>query len=250
MKLTVLSSGSAGNCYVLEGRYSALLLECGVPPEAMMRRTSCPPSKVAGVLISHEHGDHAAYAGRYAALGMPIYASRGTLAGTAKISAGAKVVPVEAMRPFRAGDFYVRPFDVRHDAAEPLGFIIEHAECGRVLFITDTVYCPYSFRDFALDHILVEANYEDRILDGRVAAGDVTPEQAERTRRTHLSLRSACELVAANMTASLKTVTLIHLSSRNSDPAGFIRRMEETALFARVQWARAGLSVELKRDDF
>ena len=247
MKLTVLSSGSAGNGYVLEGRYSALLLECGVPPEAMMRRTSCPPSKVAGVLVSHEHGDHAAYAGRYAALGMRLYASRGTAEAIGRKASC--VTAVAAMHPFRVGDFYVRPFDVRHDASEPLGFIIEHDECGRILFITDTNYCPYSFRDFAMDHIMVEANYDDRLLDGTVANGIVEPEQAERTRRSHLSLRDACELVEANQTAALKTVTLIHLSSRNADPKAFVRRMEETAIFARVDYARPGLSIELKRDD-
>lgn len=250
MNLTVLSSGSAGNGYVLEGRYSALVIECGVKPEDMMRRTNCPPSKVAGVLISHEHGDHAAFAGRYANLGMPIYASRGTISGISKLGPGARVTAVAPMQPFRAGEFYVRPFDVRHDAAEPLGFIIEHNECGRVLFITDAVCCPYTFKGFSLDHILVEANYEDRILDSRVSSGEVTQQQAERTRRTHLSLKLACELVAANQTASLKTVTLIHLSSRNASPSEFARKMEETALFARVNVAVAGLSIELNRDDF
>ena len=249
MKLTVISSGSAGNGYVLEGRYSALLLECGVKPEAMMRLTSCQPSKVAGVLISHEHGDHAAYAGRYAALGMRLYASKGTIEGLSKVGRGAGIVPVQAMHPFRVGDFFIRPFDVRHDAAEPLGYIIEHDELGRLLFVTDTNYCPYSFRDFALDHIMVEANYDDRILDGNVANGVVEPSQAERTRRSHLSLRDACELVRANETAALKTVTLIHLSSRNADPREFVRRMEETALFARVNCARVGMTIELKRDD-
>lgn len=250
MKLTVLSSGSAGNGYVLEGRYSALVLECGVPPEAMMRRTSCPPSKVAGVLVSHEHGDHAAFAGRYASLGMRLYASNGTIGGMSKVGKVASLSPIQAMHPFRVGDFYIRPFDIRHDAAEPLGFIIEHDECGRILFVTDTNLCPYSFREFRLDHIMVEANYDDIILDSNVANGVVEPQQAERTKRSHLSLRAACELVDANQTAALKTVTLIHMSSRNADAKTFVRRMEETALFARVDYARPGLSIELKRDDF
>lgn len=249
MKLTVLASGSSGNCYVLEGRYSALILECGVPPETMMRRTECPPSKVAGILVSHEHRDHAGYVVRYATLGMRIYASRGTIEAAPGLSKVGSVKPVEAMHPFRIGDFYIRPFDVMHDAAEPLGFIVEHQECGRILFVTDTSCCPYSFKDFALDHIMVEANYEDRILDGNVASGIVEAEQAERTRRTHLSLRGACELVNANQTANLKTVTLIHLSSRNAEPRSFVRRMEETALFARVKYARPGLTININKDE-
>ena len=249
MKLTVLSSGSAGNGYVLEGRYCALVLECGVPPRDMMIRSKCPPSKVAGVLISHEHRDHAAYAERYASLGMRLYASKGTIGALHGHFPVGSMKPIQAMHPFRVGDFYIRPFDVRHDATEPLGFIIEHDECGRILFITDTSFCPYSFQEFGLDHIMVEANYDDRIIDGNVANGIVEPEQAERIRKSHLSLREACELVNANQTANLKTVTLIHLSIRNSDAQAFVRKMEETALFARIDYVRPGLSIDLKRDE-
>ena len=36
MRLTVISSGSAGNCYVLQGSGSALVLECGAKPETAL----------------------------------------------------------------------------------------------------------------------------------------------------------------------------------------------------------------------
>ena len=238
MTLTVLASGSAGNGYLFEARHSALLVECGVTPEVLMRQTAVPFSRIAGALISHEHRDHAGYAGRYASLGVPLYASRGTLAGM-----------VEAMRVFHVGEWKVMPFDTRHDAAEPLGFIIEHREAGRILFLTDSTICPYDFRALGLDHILVEANYDDRILDGNVAAGRVEAARADRTRGTHMSLRDACELIRADQTAELKTVILIHLSADNADPAEFARRAAETALFARIEVAAAGLTVELNKNE-
>ena len=31
MKLTVIGSGSKGNCYILKGFREALIIECGVP---------------------------------------------------------------------------------------------------------------------------------------------------------------------------------------------------------------------------
>ena len=52
MRLTVLGSGSSGNGYLLEGRDSALLLECGVRPEAMMRLTDIPVSKIAAAFVT------------------------------------------------------------------------------------------------------------------------------------------------------------------------------------------------------
>lgn len=249
MRLTVLASGSAGNGYLFEARHSALLVECGVKPETMIRKTAIPLSTIAGALVSHEHRDHAGYATRYAALGIPIYASAGTLAEVGPFNPGARVKAVKAMRVFHVGEWKVMPFDVRHDAVEPLGFIIEHPEAGRILFLTDTTICPYDFRMLGLDHILVEANYDDRILDGNVANGKVEEARAVRTRGSHMSLRSACELIRADQTAELKTVVLIHLSGDNADPAEFARKAAEAALFARIEVARAGLSIELKKNE-
>lgn len=247
MRLTVLASGSAGNGYLFEARHSALLVECGVKPEVMIRRTAIPISKIAGALVTHEHKDHAGFVDRYAALGIPIYASRGTLDAIGSGRFKGTIRPVRAMNTFRVGDFVVSPFDVRHDAVEPLGFIIGHQEAGRILFLTDTDRCPYDFRELALDHIMVEANYDDRLLDSNVANSLVDSARAARTKGTHMSLKEACDLIRTDQTAELKNVILIHLSSQNADAATFARRAAETALFARVSVAKAGLSIDLNK---
>lgn len=251
MKMTVLASGSSGNGYLLEARHSALLIECGVKPEVLMRMTAVPISWISGALVTHEHQDHAGFVDRYAALGIRIFASRGTfeaLRGQVGFPArGGNFLRSMEVRHF--GDWTVMPFDVRHDAAEPLGFVVEHPESGRILFVTDTAYCPYDFRFLGLDHILVEANYDDAILDGNVANGTVEEARAARTRRNHMSLRAACELVKADQTAELKNVVLIHLSRQNADAAQFARRAEETALFAKISVAKAGLAVELNKSE-
>lgn len=247
MTLTVLASGSSGNGYLFEARHSALLVECGVKPEVMMRRTAVPISRIAGALVSHEHNDHAGFASRYASLGIKIYASEGT------IRAIKGIVPeyqASVLRPLEVryiDEWKVMPFDTRHDAAEPLGFIIEHPEAGRILFLTDTVCCPYDFRTLGLDHILVEANYDDAILDSNVANGLVDSARAARTRGTHMSLRGACDLLKADQTAELKTVVLIHLSRHNADREAFVKKASETALFAKIAVAKAGLSIKLNK---
>lgn len=247
MTLTILASGSTGNGYLFEARHSALLVECGVRPEDMMRRTAVPFSRIAGVLVTHEHNDHAGYAGRYAALGLRIYASEGTIKAISYIVPEYQASVLRPMEVRYIGEWKVMPFDVRHDAAEPLGFIIEHPEAGRILFLTDTRCCPYDFRELGLDHILVEANYDDAILDGNVANGVIDAARAARTRGTHMSLRGACDLLKADQTAELKTVVLIHLSRYNADPAYFAEKAAETALFAKIAVAKAGLSIELNK---
>ena len=248
MRLTVLASGSAGNGYILEGGSSALIIECGVSPERMMRATDFPISKVAGCLISHEHGDHAAYAGRYAQLGLTICASAGTLEAC-KLPFSARLGRLEAMKMQRIGEFVVYPFDIVHDAVEPLGFIIEHRECGRILFLTDTSFCKYNFQDMNLDHIMIEANYDDGLLNENIASGVVDAFRGERTRKTHLSIRQACDLIKSLQTADLKTVILIHLSQDNADADYFARKAAETALFAKIGVAVKGFTIELNKNE-
>lgn len=246
MRLTVISSGSAGNCYVLQGSGSALVLECGAKPETAFVRTGLVPSQVAACLVSHEHGDHAAYAGRWASFGIPVAATAGTLEALSLDGRpGSRVLG--RMSVTRIGDWTIRAFDVVHDAADPAGFVIEHPDCGRILFVTDSRKVPYTFRSLKLDHIMVEANYSDDIVDGRVEEGSLDIARAARVRQTHMSLRTACEVVRANVTASLKTVILIHLSQWNSDPEYFVRKAAEVAPFAKVYVAAAGLTVELKK---
>lgn len=248
MRLTVLGSGSSGNGYLLEGRDSALLLECGVRPDELMRRTDIPLSKIDAALVTHEHGDHAGYMDMYANLGLPIYASRGTFEGGPQLGSYATRRTLERMQSARIGrEWVVRSFDTRHDANEPLGFIIESGAGGRLLFLTDTACCPYNFRALNLQHILVEANYSDRLLDANVENGNVTPERASRTRRTHMSIDGACDLLRVDQTADLETVMLIHLSRQNADPKEFTRKASETALFARIYAAAAGLTVDLTK---
>ena len=248
MRLNVIASGSSGNGYILEGQNSALVLECGVAPERLMRATTCPLSHIAGCLITHEHGDHAAYAGRYANLGLDVYASAGTLHALGLH--GHPYHPLVPMLSCRLGDFTVRTFPVKHDAAEPFGYMVEHPEMGRLLFVTDTRQVDYSFRSYKPSHIVCEANYSDDVLEANILGGRIDGHRARRIRDTHLSLSGACDLVKANETAALRTVTLIHLSAGNSDAEAFASRMRQNVLLADVFIARQGLTVNLNRNQF
>ena len=258
MKLTVLNSGSSGNGYVLEGRNSALIIECGVPPKELFKLTSLPISKVSGCLVSHEHIDHAKYAERYAQLGLRIFASTGTInALSEKKERSGRFLPdwkfsrLIPLAIHRIGEWVIYPFDIVHDAAEPLGFIIEHRECGRILFLTDTSFCKYNFQDMNLDHIMIEANYDDGLLNDNIASGVVDASRGERTRKTHLSIRQACDLIKSLQTADLKTIILIHLSQDNADADYFARKAAETALFAKIGVAVKGFTIELnKKENF
>ena len=79
MRLTILGSSSAANGYVLDNGREALVLECGCPLIDLQRAVDFDLRRVAGVLLTHEHGDHARHALKYIKAALPLYASEGTL---------------------------------------------------------------------------------------------------------------------------------------------------------------------------
>lgn len=248
MELHVIGSGSAGNCYVLNGTTSALVIECGIAPEKMLQRVNIAPSKIAGALVSHEHGDHAGFVGRFAEYGIDIFTSAGT-AANCKIKSRRRVRHISALQSYRIGEFTVKAFQTEHDAAEPLGFLIEHPEMGLLLFVTDTHFVRYNFNSWNVNHIMIEANYDDNIIDARTASGEIMPSQAERVRRSHLSIDQAGKFIAANATPSLNNVVLIHLSSGNANADAFAEKAAKNAPFSHVLVAVKDLVIELNKSE-
>ena len=62
MTLYVLGSGSAGNCFAVETDGVALLIDAGFSGREIERRAALVGlelSRVAGLALTHEHGDHA-----------------------------------------------------------------------------------------------------------------------------------------------------------------------------------------------
>lgn len=57
MKLSVLASGSKGNCYCLENESECLIIEAGMPFKAVKEHLTFDVLKIVGVLVSHEHFD-------------------------------------------------------------------------------------------------------------------------------------------------------------------------------------------------
>ena len=53
-----LGTGSKGNCYLLKSEKETLILDCGIPIKKIKQSLDYNISNVAGVCVSHFHGDH------------------------------------------------------------------------------------------------------------------------------------------------------------------------------------------------
>lgn len=246
MNLKIINSNSAGNCYILENETEALLIECGVAFPKIKEALQFNLRKVAGCILTHEHGDHAKAAKDLMGVGINVYASEGTHKALGIDKSHRAIVTFKGDE-FRVGNFRIKAFDIQHDVAEPLGFLIWHEETGLILFLTDSYYCKYTFP--GLNNILIEANYCKTILDRRMAGGESPEQVLNRVIRSHMSLTNCKAMLGANDLSQVNNIVLIHLSDGNSDAVRFKREVEEQTGKV-VHVADAGMNLLFNKKPF
>lgn len=127
-------------------------------------------------------------------------------------------------KDFNLGSFKIKAFPLEHDV-KTTGFLIEEESMGRLVFITDTQYCRYSFE--GLNHILIEANYCENLMNERLISGSLQGYLRNRIMNSHMSLNSTKEFLKANDLSQVSNVILCHLSDGNSDESRFIKEVRE-----------------------
>jgi phosphoribosyl 1,2-cyclic phosphodiesterase len=249
MKLTVLGSSSKGNGYVLHNEKEALLIEAGVPFHEVQKALDFNTCIIEGCVITHEHKDHSKYALKYIQRGIKVFASKGTSEAVGEVGLS-KPVEITSKRVFMAGNFKILAFDVVHDCAQPFGYLISHPETGNILFITDSAYSKYVFKN--VSHFIVEANYVTEIVQDAINEGKLEPFRLNRLVASHMSLETCKDLLRANDMSKAKNIILIHLSDRNSDAKRINKEISEE--FRIPTWiAEPGLTIDLfdyERPDF
>jgi phosphoribosyl 1,2-cyclic phosphodiesterase len=238
MELRVISTGSKGNCYTLSNKHETLVLDAGVSPTEL----SCDVdmANVVGVLITHEHGDHGGFAIQFASRFIDCYSTQGTFSALLmKHNPFAKVLPDLTFT--KIGSFNVCPITSHHDAAEPVNFIIQHNDFGILLYATDTYNLPF---DYDANHLLIEANHDIPIIEDNVFSGKIDVKQANRIINSHMSIDNCCDFIARNRN-DLRTVTLCHLSSRNSNSSDFAKRATDASGGIKASIAARGLKIQL-----
>lgn len=221
MKVTVVGTGSKGNCYILEENGRALLIECGVPFKEIQAALNFDLLKVDACIISHEHKDHCKSLKQVAGAGIPICASKGTFDALG-VSFEMRDVIAKHSKNFWVNAWSIYPFSVEHDAKEPFCFMIQTPGDKWVLFITDTYKVKWDFKLFDFDLIMIEANYDEDMIQGK---SDIVN---KRRLRSHFSIQNAIDYLGKLDLSETKQIMLIHLSDGVSDERKF-KQLTEAA---------------------
>ncbi|MDH5298651.1 MAG: MBL fold metallo-hydrolase, partial [Desulfobulbaceae bacterium] len=185
-------------------------------------------ASLAAILVTHEHNDHVAGVGVLSRrFSLPVFANQPTLAAGGKSLSGlAAFHPFATGTAFMVGELTIHPFALSHDAAEPVGFVLDDGR-HRLGYCTDTGIVSRLMRHrLAPCHgLIVESNHDPLLLK----SGPYPEYLKQRVRSNvgHLPNHEAAGLVATLLHGGLRHVVLAHLSETNNHPQRVLAAMEE-----------------------
>jgi len=255
VSVSVLASGSRGNCALVATSSTRILVDAGLSGRETFKRlrtladrTGDRVEDISAILITHEHSDHVAGLERLATkLNGPVFLTAPTHQAWSRAvrdnvvrnnDKGAlpdlpKSEHFAAGRGFRVGDIEVMPFTIPHDAVDPVGFTFR-AEGVKIGFATDLGYMPASVRDHlrGCTVLVMESNHDVEML--RSGPYPWSVKQRVMSRVGHLSNDALAEFFSNDYDGGAEYLILAHLSEQNNHPE-IARAAAEQALGGR-QW--------------
>jgi len=223
MHVTILGSGSAGNCTLIETDTTRLLVDAGLSGRQIATRLALIGrnlEQITGVILTHEHSDHTRGLGALCKTRpIAVYANRLTAEAVAADPEWQDRTRISwrlfaTGSSFDIGDLLVESFSVPHDASDPVGFVVRHTRSGiSVGVLTDLGHVTklVTERVRTMDALVLEANHDLKLLQEDTARPWAT-KQRIMSRHGHLSNDAAATLACEIASDKLRHVFLAHLS--------------------------------------
>ena len=216
MRVTILASGSSGNVVLLQTAETSVLIDIGLTAKRInghLTTLDVEANSLAGVLLTHEHGDHTKGLRVFCAnSSVPVFTNPLTADSLKRSGVAANWNLFASGAEFQIGDLRVLPFSVPHDAADPVGFVFRHAESSFAV-LTDLGYATKQVVNCVqgVSALLIETNHDETMLQNDTKRPWAV-KQRILSRHGHLSNVAAADIVANVATPQLSHVLLGHIS--------------------------------------
>ena len=225
MRFASIGSGSAGNCLVVEQANTRLLLDCGFTPNEVIKRLQkldLMPQQISGILVTHEHDDHAKGAFKFAAkYNLPVWLSHGSFKMSERYipeKADIQINIIDSHTQFSIENIQINPYPVPHDAREPTQFTFSDGN-HKLGVLTDAGSSTSHIETVlsACDALVLECNHDLHMLENGPYAWPLKKRVGSRL--GHLDNQSAAALLAKLDNNKLKHIIAAHLSVKNNTPS-------------------------------
>lgn len=224
MRFASLGSGSTGNALVVEVRQTRLMLDCGFSikeTSARLARLNLAPSDIDGIVITHEHDDHAGGAFKFAAKhNIPVWLTYGTLKMVTRYFPGQHSLQlhvVDSHTPFTIQDIEVQPYPVPHDAREPVQYVFFDGNKSLGVLTDVGRTTPHIEEKLSgCQALVLECNHDAGMLQN----GPYTWTLKKRVGGDlgHLENSDSAALLSRLDNSSLQHILAAHLSAKNNTP--------------------------------
>ena len=224
MRFASLGSGSAGNALVVEVKSTRLMLDCGFSVKetvSRLARFDLSPHDIAGIVITHEHDDHAGGAFKLAArYKIPVWLTYGTLKMVTRYLPNQhelKLNILDGHNPFSIDNIQIQPYPVPHDAREPIQCVFSDGK-SRIGVLTDvgriTPHIVHSLS--ACNALVLECNHDA----GMLQSGPYSWALKQRVGGDlgHLENSESARLLSKLDNSKLEHIIAAHLSAKNNTP--------------------------------
>lgn len=219
MQVAVLASGSKGNATFVEMDGIRILIDAGISARRIKQELAALGENVEmldGIFITHEHGDHIkGLPNLVKKYGIHIYSRPATF----RAMSCYEELPGDCVNPIidriQLGRVAVRAFDIPHDAAAPVGYIIQGT--SRCVVATDIGNVDDRLQQMleGAQVLVLEANHDEEML--KQGSYPYNLKQRILGPLGHLSNRRMAQVVAELRRRPQKLI-LAHLSESNNRP--------------------------------
>ena len=228
MRVSVLSSGSKGNCTYVETKKHRILIDIGTSSlyvEKALKSLGVEPDSIDIVLITHAHVDHVGglkvFCKKYNPL---VYISEKTQKEAnlnIKNYDNNEIVNIES-------DIKIKSIVLSHDVTDIRGYVIED-DTSSMVYITDTGYISEKvFKDIINRNLYVfESNHDVEMLMNNTKYPHHTKIRIL-SDKGHLSNKDSAYYLSRLIGKDTKYVILAHLSEQNNTENLALETLTET----------------------
>lgn len=222
VKISVLGSGSSGNCIYIKDGKTAILIDAGMSGKEIERRLKACGGyldDISAILLTHEHIDHIHGAGILSRrCDIPLYANNLTWqAACDKLGKIKKKNRQVFSGDFMVGDLGMEPVSISHDASDPVGYIVNVAN-KKIAIATDMGYMSEEIKQklYGFDFLIIEANHDYEMLTN----GSYPAYLKKRIlgKKGHLSNDDTAAILPELINGHQPCILLAHLSKDNNRP--------------------------------
>ena len=208
LTLNCISTGSGGNCYILNNNYRQLIIDLGVKYRTLLLSLE-DVRNVNGAIVSHEHKDHDFMNGK--------------IPTSQIIKSFTNIISPKNSKPetvYQLGNFKIIPVEHKHNV-KCYGYLIK-VDNEVIYYATDMQY-PIKFDNLKIDHFIIECNYIDSLRDKSLTKADSNSIHLKGIANNHCSLETLINYFS-KLDYKPKSILTIHSSNSNL----FSREIVET----------------------